>query len=85
MALADAIEKGLVASCHDCSDGGLAVALAETAFAGGLGIIADISGVPAKGSMRTDYLLFSHQMHTSFYTVHRLPRGTERQHRWRPC
>ena len=32
-----AIRQGLVASCHDCSDGGLAVALAETAFAGGLG------------------------------------------------
>ncbi|NLN94201.1 MAG: phosphoribosylformylglycinamidine synthase [Candidatus Hydrogenedens sp.] len=37
-ALHEAISKGLVASCHDCSDGGLAVALAETAFAGNLGM-----------------------------------------------
>jgi phosphoribosylformylglycinamidine synthase subunit PurSL len=40
--LADAIEAGLVASCHDCSDGGLAVALAESAFAGGFGMKLDI-------------------------------------------
>ena len=42
-ATASAIEQGLVASCHDCSDGGLGVALAESAFAGGLGIDVDIS------------------------------------------
>jgi phosphoribosylformylglycinamidine synthase len=34
-------EEGLVASCHDCSDGGIGVALAETAFAGGLGMEID--------------------------------------------
>jgi phosphoribosylformylglycinamidine synthase len=33
-----AIGRGLVASCHDCSDGGLAAALAETALAGNLGM-----------------------------------------------
>lgn len=33
-----AIKKGIVASCHDCSDGGLAVALAESAFSGGFGM-----------------------------------------------
>ena len=31
-------KQGMIASCHDLSDGGLAVAVAETAFAGGLGI-----------------------------------------------
>lgn len=36
-----AMDKGLVASCHDCSDGGLAAALAETAFAGGFGLDVD--------------------------------------------
>ena len=35
--LHDAIQKGLVRSCHDMSEGGLAVAVAEMAFAGGLG------------------------------------------------
>lgn len=33
-----AIDAGLVAACHDLSEGGLAVAAAEMAFAGGLGI-----------------------------------------------
>jgi phosphoribosylformylglycinamidine synthase subunit PurL len=33
----DLIGKGLVAACHDISDGGLLVALAEMAMAGGLG------------------------------------------------
>ena len=32
-----AIHAGLVRSCHDLSEGGLAVAVAEMAFAGGLG------------------------------------------------
>ncbi len=36
------IKLGLINSCHDCSDGGLAVALAESAFAGGLGMSLDI-------------------------------------------
>ncbi|MBI4558708.1 MAG: phosphoribosylformylglycinamidine synthase [Candidatus Hydrogenedentes bacterium] len=41
--LSQAIEAGLVASCHDCSDGGLGVALAESAFAGGFGMNLDIT------------------------------------------
>jgi len=35
--LSSAVAKGLVRSVHDCSEGGLAVALAEMSFAGGLG------------------------------------------------
>jgi phosphoribosylformylglycinamidine synthase II len=58
--VAEAIANGLVVSCHDCSEGGLAVALAEMAFAGGLGIEADLRGLPkAKGCDRTDAQLFS--------------------------
>ncbi|MCB1149623.1 MAG: phosphoribosylformylglycinamidine synthase, partial [Chlamydiia bacterium] len=42
-----AIALGLVASCHDLSDGGLGVALAESAFGGGLGAQVDLSdGLP---------------------------------------
>ncbi|MEZ6131626.1 MAG: AIR synthase-related protein [Planctomycetaceae bacterium] len=33
-----AIKAGLVRSCHDLSEGGLAVAVAEMAFAGGIGV-----------------------------------------------
>jgi phosphoribosylformylglycinamidine synthase len=58
-ALHAAIQEGLVASCHDCSDGGLAVALAETAFAGGMGISADLWKAPRSGVERDDHLLFS--------------------------
>jgi len=58
-ALFKAIGKGLVASCHDCSDGGLGVALAETAFAGGFGMRVDLRRVPYRGASRNDYLLFS--------------------------
>ena len=36
-ALHQAIYAGLVRACHDLSEGGLAVAAAEMAFAGGLG------------------------------------------------
>ena len=37
-ALTGAISAGCIASCHDCSDGGMAVALAEMSFAGSLGM-----------------------------------------------
>ena len=39
----EAIQHGLVRSCHDLSEGGLAVAVAEMAFAGGIG--ADLTGL----------------------------------------
>jgi len=58
--ISDAIAKGLLVSCHDCSEGGLAVALAEMAFAGGLGIEADLRGLPkSKDCSRVDMQLFS--------------------------
>jgi phosphoribosylformylglycinamidine synthase len=56
----EAIINGLVRSCHDCSEGGLAVALAEMAFAGGMGIETDLRGLPATADCtRTDAMLFS--------------------------
>jgi phosphoribosylformylglycinamidine synthase subunit PurSL len=43
-----AIAKGLVRACHDPSEGGLAVALAEMAFAGGVGAdVTDLKAVAA--------------------------------------
>ena len=44
--LGTAIRQGLVCSCHDLSEGGLAVALAEMAIAGTLGVQADLSDTP---------------------------------------
>ncbi|MBN2211139.1 MAG: phosphoribosylformylglycinamidine synthase subunit PurL [Sedimentisphaerales bacterium] len=46
LAMAAAINKGLAAACHDCSEGGLAAALAEMAFAGGLGMEIDLAALP---------------------------------------
>jgi phosphoribosylformylglycinamidine synthase II len=43
----EAIRRGLVSSAHDCSEGGLAVALAESCLANGLGFVSyewDIEG-----------------------------------------
>ncbi len=69
-ALGKAIRAGLVASCHDCSDGGLAVALAETAFAGGLGLNINLKNVPYRGKKRDDYILFSESASRFVVTIH---------------
>ena len=53
------IGKGLVLSGHDRSDGGLAAALLEMAFAGNCGIDVDISSV---GARRAVPLLFSEEL-----------------------
>jgi phosphoribosylformylglycinamidine synthase len=55
--LHSAIQRGLVRACHDLSEGGLAVALAEMAFAGGVG--ADVTELRAIGSEADEVLLFS--------------------------
>ncbi len=55
----EAMDRGLVRACHDCSEGGLAVALSEMAFTGGLGVSADVGAVPGAGGLRSDVLLFS--------------------------
>ncbi|MDD5344643.1 MAG: AIR synthase-related protein, partial [Smithella sp.] len=65
-----AMQSGIIASCHDCSDGGLAVALAETAFAGGLGMNIDLNFVPYRGKKRNDYILFSETASRFVVTVH---------------
>ena len=59
-ALGAAMEDGLVRSCHDLSEGGLAVAIAEMCFAGGFGVGMDLNEVPrADDAHRDDVLLFS--------------------------
>ena len=40
-----AINAGIIESCHDCSEGGLGVALAEMSFAGGYGVEINLSKV----------------------------------------
>lgn len=58
--LHQAIKAGLIASCHDLSDGGLAVTIAEMCFGGNLGAQIELSQVPAAAkSLRSDAILFS--------------------------
>jgi phosphoribosylformylglycinamidine synthase len=59
-ALVRAIDLGYVRSCHDLSEGGLAVAAAEMVFSGNCGMDLWLKKVPKPKSMkRTDFILFS--------------------------
>jgi phosphoribosylformylglycinamidine synthase len=49
-ALAAARSAGLLAACHDCSDGGLAAAVAEMAIGGGRGARIELALVPRAGT-----------------------------------
>jgi phosphoribosylformylglycinamidine (FGAM) synthase-like enzyme len=55
-ALVTAIESGLVASCHDISDGGLAVSAAEMCMGGNMGAELDIGAI---GKLAPQARLFS--------------------------
>jgi len=58
--LSAVMEKGVVKACHDLSEGGIGVAAAEMAFAGGLGMVIHLGQVPLGEAMnRDDYVLFS--------------------------
>jgi phosphoribosylformylglycinamidine synthase len=54
--LHEAVRRGVVRSCHDLSEGGLAVAVAEMAFAGGVGI--DVTR-PGPDGLPDEVLLFA--------------------------
>lgn len=54
--LLEAMDKSIVKSCHDLSDGGLMVGIAEMSFGGNLGVDLDLSKI---GKLRTDFKLFS--------------------------
>lgn len=52
----EAGQAGLLKSCHDCADGGLAIALAEMCLGGDLGLQLDLSGM---GDLSFETKLFS--------------------------
>lgn len=59
-ALREAMSKGLIASCHDVSEGGLAVAVCEMVLGGDIGASIDVAGITSnKPHMRSDYALFA--------------------------
>jgi phosphoribosylformylglycinamidine synthase len=58
-----AIRAGVVRACHDCSEGGVAVAVAEMAYAGGLGVEMNLAGLArGEGVDRDDVLAFSESL-----------------------
>ena len=54
-----AIQAGLVRACHDLSEGGLAIAAAEMAFSGGLGLELDVACLPTDGPVSDAAALFA--------------------------
>jgi phosphoribosylformylglycinamidine synthase len=53
------ISKGLIESAHDCSEGGLAVAISEMAFAGNKGVEIELGMVSSNTELIDIELLFS--------------------------
>ena len=61
-----AIQGGLVRSCHDLSEGGLAVAAAEMAFAGGLGVEINLASVAKMTEINDPAVLLFSESTTRF-------------------
>ncbi|MCS7038614.1 MAG: phosphoribosylformylglycinamidine synthase subunit PurL, partial [Caldilineales bacterium] len=57
-----ALRSGLVRACHDLSEGGLAVALAEMVIGGGLGVTVDLAAVPTAEPLTLSQLLFAESL-----------------------
>jgi phosphoribosylformylglycinamidine synthase len=70
--LLEAIESGLVRSAHDLSEGGLAVALAESAFAGGRKLGCEVD---CDTDLRADALLFGESQSRILVTCRRKDLG----------
>jgi phosphoribosylformylglycinamidine synthase subunit PurSL len=66
LALHEAIEKGLIRSCHDLSEGGLACAIAEMSFAGGFGAKIDLQKVPHSPDASDPTVLLFSESNTRF-------------------
>ncbi len=62
-------QQKLLRSCHDLSDGGLAISLAEKAFAGGFGICADLDKMVVSAELSDSALLFSESQSRLAVTV----------------
>jgi phosphoribosylformylglycinamidine synthase len=58
-AVLQSIRAGYITAAHDCSKGGLAVALALMAIKGNLGVKVSLKNIPMRGIKSLDELLFS--------------------------
>ena len=61
-AITSAIDNACVRSCHDLSDGGLAVAAAEMALGTELGLDLDLNSIPFDEQLRDDVAIFSESL-----------------------
>ena len=66
-AVLDLIKQGIVKNVHDCSKGGLAVAISELCIANEIGCTTHVEQIPSD-SLRIDELLFS-ESHSRFVLV----------------
>ncbi len=66
IAIHQAIQTGCLRACHDLSEGGLAVAAAEMAFAGGLGASLSLTDVPHDLSEISDVVLLFSESNSRF-------------------
>ncbi len=64
-----AMSQGLISACHDLSDGGLGVALAEMSIGGRIGLEADLCSVPREYGMSTLAILYSESASRFVVTV----------------
>lgn len=58
-----------ISACHDCSDGGIAVALAEMCIGGRLGCEVNIEQIPSCGNLNATELLYSESASRLLVTV----------------
>ena len=68
-AVHEAIKAGMITACHDLSDGGLAVALAEMAIGGRLGLNVDLGAVPGIDALTPTECLYSESAGRLLVTV----------------
>lgn len=64
-----AVNENLITACHDVSDGGLAVALCEMAFAGECGFNVNIREIKDSNSLTTFKTLFSESASRLVFTI----------------
>jgi phosphoribosylformylglycinamidine synthase len=69
LAMHTAMNAGLVTACHDLSDGGLAVALAEVAIGGRLGADVELEAVPGIAALTSTECLYSESASRLLVTV----------------
>lgn len=67
--LSEAIQRGEILSCHDISEGGVAVALAEMCLGGNIGAVINLERLEQTTASRLDFLFFNEMAGTYLIEV----------------